>query len=131
MPSRLGSSNKNKKFLLNRLQKMYGDKFHPIMSIAANCKELQDAANAIEIPKIDEDPEDLDDAMSQVKAYVAAINAKHKALRVANAEWSRIAEYTEPKLKSVDIDLNADVDGLTFEMHYHGKPKTKTKKAKS
>lgn len=125
MPSRLGSSNKNKKFLLNRLQKMYGDKFHPIMSIAANCKELQDRAEAIEIPA----PEDGEDHNSQ--RIMLSVNERNKALRVANSEWSRIAEYTEPKLKSVDIDLNADVDGLTFEMHYHGKPKTKTKKAKS
>jgi len=117
MPSRAGSPNRNKKFLLNRLQKMYGEDFHPIMNIAANCKELQDRAEAIEIPE----PEEGEDHDSE--RITAIANNRGKALRIANSEWARIAEYTEPKLKSVEIDLNADVEGLTFEMHYGGKPK--------
>jgi len=36
MPGRLGSPNKNKKFLLNRLQYMYVQDFHPIMKMAEN-----------------------------------------------------------------------------------------------
>lgn len=34
MPSRAGSPNKNKAFLLKRLQDMYGEDFHPIMQMA-------------------------------------------------------------------------------------------------
>ena len=33
MLSRLGSPNKNKRFLLNGLQDMYGKDFHPIMKM--------------------------------------------------------------------------------------------------
>lgn len=117
-----GASSRNKKFLLNRLQKMYGDDFHPIMSIAANCKEMQDKAEAIPLPILPDKP-----TAEEIEAYHSALDNRISALRIANAEWSRIAEYTEPKLKSVEIDLNADVDGLVFEMHYNGKPK-KTKK---
>ena len=34
MPSRKGSPNRNKAFLLKRLQDMYGEEFHPIMKMA-------------------------------------------------------------------------------------------------
>ena len=45
MPSRLGSPNKNKKFLLNRLQDMYWQDFHPIMKMAENAVRLHDIAS--------------------------------------------------------------------------------------
>ena len=44
MPSRLGSPNKNKKFLLNRLQDMYGDDFHPVVMTAGNAMTLHELA---------------------------------------------------------------------------------------
>lgn len=40
MPSRLGPTNKNKRFLLNRLQDMYGDDFNPILRMAENATTL-------------------------------------------------------------------------------------------
>ncbi len=85
MPPRTGSMNKNKQFLLNRLEEMYDKDFHPIMQIAKNCVELQKAAD------------DIEDKDKDKKAI---------ALKSANAEWSRIAEYTEPKLKAIEIDAN-------------------------
>ena len=45
MPSRLGSPNRNKKFLLNRLQDMYGRDFHPIMKMAENAIRLHEIAS--------------------------------------------------------------------------------------
>ena len=45
MPSRLGSPNKNKKCLLNRLQDMYGQDFHPIMKMAENAIRLHEIAS--------------------------------------------------------------------------------------
>lgn len=80
MPSRKGSPNRNKSFLLNRLQDMYGDDFHPIIKIAENCVALQEEADNLE-----------------------DIDKKHIALKSANAEWSRIAEFTEPKLKATEL----------------------------
>ena len=76
MASRAGSPNRNKMFLLNRLQDMYGEDFHPIMQMAKNANELQQIADSDE-----GEPRDR---------------------VVANNEWSKIAEYTEPKLKSID-----------------------------
>ena len=74
MPSRLGSPNKNKKFLLNRLQDMYGQDFHPIMKMAENAVRLHDIASR-------------NDTIDDWKRSIDA--------------WGRIAKYTEPKLKTV------------------------------
>jgi len=74
--SRLGIPNKNKKFLLARLQDMYGESFHPILKMAEAASKLDYIA----------------DEEGDVTALNAAVNA-----------WSKVAEYTEPKLKAVEI----------------------------
>ena len=84
MPSRKGSPNKNKSFLLNKLKDMYGDDFHPIMNMAENAVKLQAAA--------DENPE--------ASTYKAAIDG-----------WEKIAQYVEPKLKAVEM-TGKDGSGL-------------------
>ena len=75
MPSSLGSPNKNKNFLLNRLQDMYGQDFHPIMKMAENAVRLHDISSR-------------NDTIDDLKRSIDA--------------WDRIAKYTEPKLKAVD-----------------------------
>ena len=75
MPSRLGSPNKNKRFLLNRLQDMYGKDFHPIIKMAENAMTLHELASKT-------------NAMNDLSRSIDA--------------WDRIAKYTEPKLKAVD-----------------------------
>ena len=74
--SRIGIPNKNKKFLLARLQDMYGEQFHPIMKMA-------DAASKLDY---------IAEKEGDVTALTAAVNA-----------WGKVAEYTEPKLKAVEI----------------------------
>jgi len=74
--SRIGIPNKNKKFLLARLQDMYGESFHPILKMAEAASKLDYIA----------------DEEGDVTALNAAVNA-----------WSKVAEYTEPKLKAVEI----------------------------
>ena len=81
MPSRLGSPNKNKRFLLNRLQDMYGKEFHPIMKMAENAMTLHELASKT--------------------------NAMHDLSRSIDA-WDRIAKYTEPKPKAVDCYQEED-----------------------
>ncbi len=88
---------KNKKFLLNRLQDMYGEDFHPIIQIAKNCVELQEKVDGIAKPEANEEGEYAQDELDN---YVAN---KTIAIKVANNEWSRIAEYTEPKLKAIEV----------------------------
>jgi len=79
-----GIPNKNKGFLLNRLQDMYGDDFHPIMKMAENAVKLQASA--------DQDPESAN--------FKAALDG-----------WEKIAQYVEPKLKAVDLNASVDLDG--------------------
>ena len=100
-----GTPNKNKAFLLNRLQDMYGEDFHPIVKIAENCVELQSKVDAI--------PEPEPDADGLITAEAIAEHAAQKvmAIKVANHEWSRIAEYTEPKLKAIEIQGDIDHTG--------------------
>lgn len=93
-----GSQNKNKSFLLKRLQEMYGKDFHPIIKLAQNCVELQGNIELMEIPELPEDPD-----TDEVEAVVTARLARVSAIKTANAEWSRIAEYTEPKLKATEL----------------------------
>ena len=71
-----GVPNKNKKFLLARLQDMYGESFHPIMKMAEAASKL--------------------DYIAEEEGDVAALNAAVNA-------WGKVAEYTEPKLKAVEI----------------------------
>ena len=79
MPSRKGSPNRNKAFLLNRLQDMYGDDFHPIMRMAEQAVRLHEKAAAGET--------------NDIKASIDA--------------WDKIAAYTEPKLKATEVDLTS------------------------
>lgn len=79
MPSRKGSPNRNKAFLLNRLQDMYGDDFHPIMRMAEQAVRLHEKA--------------VDGETNDIKASIDA--------------WDKIAAYTEPKLKATEVDLTS------------------------
>ena len=78
MPSRLGSTNKNKRFLLNRLQDMYGDDFNPILRMAENATTLHG---------------------------IAAESRSVSDLKLSIDAWDKIAQYTEPKLKAIDVGL--------------------------
>ena len=81
MPSRLGSPNKNKRFLLNRLQDMYGKEFHPIMKMPENVMILHEPASKT-------------NSMNDLSRSIDA--------------WDRIAKYTEPKLKAVECHSEED-----------------------
>jgi hypothetical protein len=71
-----GSINKNRDFLMNRLQDMYGEDFHPIMKMAHNCVMLQD--------EVDKSPEPL-------------------SIKSALDGWDKLAAYTSPKLRAIEV----------------------------
>ena len=85
----LGASNRNKAFLLDRLKDMYGDDFHPIMRMAENAVTLHDQARGT-----------MD--TSDLKLSIDA--------------WDRIAQYTEPKLKASEVNLNAVIKATEVDM---------------
>jgi len=76
---------RNKKFLMSRLQDMYGEDFHPIMRMAENAVKLQKAAQR------EDDP---------------------ASLKAAIDGWDRIAKYVEPQLKAVDITGDVEVKAV-------------------
>ena len=89
MPSRAGSPNRNKAFLLDRLRDMYGDDFHPIMRMAENAVTLHEQARGTL---------DVADLKSSIDA------------------WDKIAQYTEPKLKASEIKLDAQIQATEVDM---------------
>ncbi len=94
MPSRKGSPNKNKMFLLKRLQDMYGDDFHPILRMAENATKMQEL---------------LDEVDEKDKSIM------FQGLRTAIDAWEKVAQYTEPKLKAVE-HTGADGKDLTIKV---------------
>jgi len=91
---------------------MYGEDFHPIIKIAENCVELQERVEAIEIPELPEEP-----TVEEIEATAIARDGKVNAIKVANNEWSRIAEYTEPKLKATEIS-GPDGGDIGIDMYW-------------
>ena len=85
-----GVPNKNKKLLLNRLQDMYGDDFHPIMKMAENAVKVQDL---------------IDEYNDDGEADIQVLFAGHK---FAVDAWDKVAQYTEPKLKAVEHSGQVD-----------------------
>jgi hypothetical protein len=82
----VGARNKNKQFLLNRLQEIYGEDFHPIMKMAENAALLQ--------------------AEVQITPDIATIKAAVDA-------WDKVAAYTEPKLKSIEVGGDSEKPLIT------------------
>ena len=76
MGNRAGIPNKNKSFLLKRLQDMYGEDFHPIIKMAENAVKLEEIAQS----------------EGDTNSHKAALEG-----------WDKVAQYTEPKLKAVEV----------------------------
>lgn len=91
----------NEKFLNSRLKKMYGDDFDPLMKMAENAYTMQKAIEA----KFEEAIE-TGDAEKMPSA---------DDLIDANREWERLAQFTSPKLKSVEHKG----DNQVTEVHIH------------
>ena len=86
MPSRLGSPNKQKAFLLKRLQDMFGEQFDPIIKAAERAHSIDQMA--IE-----------SDAIEDHKSALAA--------------WVAVGEFVTPKLKAVEVKSD---EGLTVSV---------------
>ncbi len=87
----------NDKFLLNRLKAMYGKDFDPIMNMAKNAVLLQ--------AKVDSAEAGDNEANHDLSATLIDVNK----------EWERIAQFTSPKLKSMEIKG----DGEAIQVHIH------------
>ena len=102
---------KNKAFLLNRLQAMYGEDFHPIMKMAENANRAQELIEEYDDSE-DKDPQAL-----------------FAGLKFAVDAWDKIAQYTEPKLKAVEVSgeiktrpLLVDLSGGELTKEFDSEP---------
>jgi len=75
------ASNKNKDFLVSRLQAMYGKDFDPIMKMAEQAVRIHEQTSGVS---------DIDDLKSSIDA------------------WDKIAQYTTPKLKALEVSGDGD-----------------------
>lgn len=94
MPSRAGSPNRNKAFLLKKLQDMYGEDFNPVIKMAENAVKLQEIADA-----------SADDANDR---------------KAALDGWDKVANYVEPKLKAVEHSGGVDLRTLVKRIDLTG-----------
>lgn len=81
MPSRAGSQNKNRQFLMNRMKDMLGDDFDPVVNMAKNAAKIQEIA----------------DVEGSIENYSDALSA-----------WDKVAPYVAAKLKAVEISQAVD-----------------------
>lgn len=84
---------------MKRLQDIYGANFHPIMNMASNCVRIQTAVDKM----IEDDP-------TNNKLTV-------EACKIANDQWDKLAVYTEPKLKAIEVTVEShdQFEGQTDE----------------
>lgn len=80
-----GTPNRNKRSLLARLKEEYGDEFEPILRMAEQAVEIHNLAN---------ETKDIEDRKDAVNA------------------WDRIAKYTTPQLKAVEVDITSGGNDL-------------------
>ena len=107
----LGARGKNKEFLMNRLQEMYGDDFDPIMKIAKNCTlQQRDADETISdvfeyYEKRKSEPKFDSDKLLALKTSNTEFIIE--TLKPINEQWERMAAYVHPKLKAVEVKLQS------------------------
>lgn len=94
-----GSSNRNKRGLKARLKEEYGDEFDVIMLMGKNCHALQNMANACQNKlqaTLDDEEASTDDIIDHKASVIGSAKTAIEAL-------DRLAQYVEPKLKSIEI----------------------------
>jgi len=96
-----GSMNKNSRFLLTRLQDIYGDDFHPIMKIAENCATIQDIADNCKDEMTIDEVEAVEGEEGEIGVDV--ITRVISLSKLANENWEKLAPYIAPKLKATEI----------------------------
>jgi hypothetical protein len=108
MASRAGSLNKNKERLLNALKKEYGEDFEPVMQMAKNASRLQ---------KIADDLYESKDVLIEESAISGDVKVTDKITTavIAQSAWGKVAKFTTPELKAIEISGALDVHELTHD----------------
>lgn len=111
-----GARAKPRQIILRKLQGMLGDDFDPLMKAAVNANEIQrmidaEYGNALEKGDCEYSRDEID------------------ARKEANTEWYKLAEFFQPKIRSIEVSPGEleDEDGnkveskLIVEVHSVGK----------
>ena len=88
-----GSTNRNRQFLLSRLQTMYGEDYHPIMQMAEMVDMLYKRVKLLGDTASNE----------QIVEVVKACDA--------------LAPYIQPKLKAIELSTDGDL-GVIFNLDF-------------
>ena len=91
--------NKNKRGLKARLKEQYGDKFDVIMLMGKNCLALQEMADACQdrlAETLEKEEVSNEDILSHKTEVIGTAKVAIEAL-------DKLAQYVEPKLKSIEI----------------------------
>ena len=94
-----GASNKSKNGLKARLREQYGDKFDVIMLMGKNCLALQEMADACQdrlAETLEKEEVSSEDILSHKTEVIGTAKVAIEAL-------DKLAQYVEPKLKSIEI----------------------------
>lgn len=114
MGSRAGCPNRNKEFLLKRLQDMYGDDFDPIIKMAYNCMTLQGIADKANQQTVEAQKDKDEDTSITIDIELLTSSAKN-----AIDGWDKVAQYVQPKLKAIELSSDQD-HPLALEITYAG-----------
>jgi len=95
---KVGTMNKNSKFLWQKLKDMYGDQFDPVMQMAENAVRLQTVADQCWA----EDKTVFEESDIKPEAGIKLIDKISTANNAINA-WDKIAKFTTPTLKQIEI----------------------------
>ena len=98
-----GSTTKNKRGLLARLQQEYGKDFHPIMQMAKNADRLQTIIDEMQ----PEEGEELE---------TSEVDRLFVGIKLAGDAWDKVAQYTEPKLKAVEHSGNISTRPMLVDL---------------
>ena len=108
MANREGILNKNKRFLDKRLKDMFGDDFDPIMKSCKNAMRMEEIA--------DEQKKVVERAANESsnEEYAIAMDSEFNKRKDCSSAWEKVAQYTTPKLKAVEVDMP---EGLKIVPH--------------
>lgn len=96
-----GVPNKNKDFLLKRLQEMYGEDFNPIMMAAKNAVEMNKLA---ELTLTQDQMDEMEG--EKLISYTEAVFSRKKECVSA---FEKIGQYINPKLKAIELSGEIEV----------------------
>lgn len=111
--------------LEEHLKGLYGEKFEPVMQMAANAHimqtELQHAIDHFkwltDSPHEDLVLADIDVRESALVKIRAAARGQIATLaKECNVEWDRVSKYVTPTVKAVDVQMSGGMNNSTREL---------------